>query len=106
MPLPIEITAVPDERLPAPVEAAAYFVVAEAITNVARYADASHASVEVRSVDGRVVVTVVDDGVGGADPAGGSGLRGFSDRIAALDGRLEVASPVGRGTTVRAVIPR
>jgi signal transduction histidine kinase len=106
MPLPIEITAVPDERLPAPVEAAAYFVVAEAITNVARYADASHASVEVRCVDGRVVVTVVDDGVGGADPAGGSGLRGLSDRIAALDGRLEVASPVGRGTTVRAVIPR
>ncbi|WP_157592079.1 sensor histidine kinase [Solirubrobacter soli] len=106
MPLPIEITAVPAERLPAPIEAAAYFVVAEAITNVARYADASHASVEVQCVDGRVVVTVVDDGVGGADPGSGSGLRGLSDRIAALDGRLEVVSPVGRGTTVRAVIPR
>jgi signal transduction histidine kinase len=106
MPLPIEITAVPSERLPAPVEAAAYFVVAEAITNVARYAQASHASVDVRCADARLVVTVVDDGVGGADPASGSGLRGLGDRIAALDGRLEVSSPVGEGTTVRAVIPR
>jgi signal transduction histidine kinase len=106
MPLPIEIRSVPSERLPAPVEAAAYFVVAEAITNVARYADASHASVEVCCEDGRLVVTVADDGIGGADPASGSGLRGLSDRIAALDGRLEVSSPTGRGTTVRAVIPR
>jgi signal transduction histidine kinase len=106
MPLPIEITAVPSERLSAPVEAAAYFVVAEAITNVARYAQASHASVDVRCADARLVVTVVDDGVGGADPASGSGLRGLGDRIAALDGRLEVSSPVGEGTTVRAVIPR
>jgi signal transduction histidine kinase len=106
MPLPIEVLAVPSERLPAPVEAAAYFVVAEAITNVARYADASHASVEVSCADGGLIVTVVDDGVGGADPGNGSGLRGLSDRIAALDGRLEVSSPVGDGTTVRAVIPR
>jgi signal transduction histidine kinase len=106
MPLPIEIAAVPAERLPAPVEAAAYFVVAEAITNVARYAQASYASVDVHCADGRVVVTVTDDGVGGADPGNGSGLRGLSDRIAALDGRLEVSSPAGGGTTVRALIPR
>jgi signal transduction histidine kinase len=106
MPLPIEIAAVPAERLPAPVEAAAYFVVAEAITNVARYADASHASVDVRCSDGQLLVTVQDDGIGGADPGNGSGLRGLSDRVAALDGRLEVSSPPGEGTTVRAVIPR
>jgi signal transduction histidine kinase len=106
MPLPIEITCVPDERLPEPVEAAAYFVVAEAITNVARYAGASHAQVDVRCADGELVVSVVDDGIGGADPRSGSGLRGLSDRIAALDGRLEVLSPAGVGTTVRAVIPR
>jgi signal transduction histidine kinase len=106
MPLPIEIVSVPSERLPEPVEAAAYFVVAEAITNVARYADASHATVSMCCDDGRLVVTVVDDGVGGADPGSGSGLRGLSDRIAALDGRLEVSSPAGEGTTVRAVIPR
>jgi signal transduction histidine kinase len=97
---------VPDERLPEPVEAAAYFVVAEAITNVARYAHATHAAVDVRCEDGTLVVEVTDDGIGGADPSTGSGLRGLSDRIAALDGRLEVASPAGRGTTVRAVIPR
>jgi signal transduction histidine kinase len=106
MPLPIEIAGVPAERLPAPVEAAAYFVVAEALTNVARYADASHASVDVHCSDRTLIVTVSDDGIGGADPANGSGLNGLSDRIAALDGRLEVSSPPGRGTTVRAVIPR
>ena len=105
MPLPIEIVATPQQRLPEPVEAAAYFVVAEAITNVARYAQATHAGVEVRHERDRLVVEVTDDGIGGADPANGSGLRGLSDRIAALDGRLEVASEDGTGTTVRAVIP-
>jgi signal transduction histidine kinase len=105
LPLPVEIAGLPDERLPQPVEAAAYFVVAEAITNVARYAQATHAEVEVTREDGRVCVRVSDDGVGGADPAGGSGLRGLADRVAALDGRLEVASPPGAGTTVRALIP-
>jgi signal transduction histidine kinase len=105
IPLPVEIVAIPDERLPAPIEAAAYFVVAEAITNVARYADATHAEVQVSRADGRVVVRVADDGVGGADPTAGSGLRGLADRVAALDGRLEVSSPPGGGTTVQAVIP-
>ena len=105
IPIPVEIGATPEERLPEPVEAAAYFVVAEAITNVARYAGATHARVEVEREDDRVVVRVADDGVGGADPRKGSGLSGLADRVAALDGRLEVVSPPGRGTTVEAVIP-
>jgi signal transduction histidine kinase len=104
-PFPVEIAAVPDERLPEPVEATAYFVVAEAITNVARYARASHAVVTLEREDGALTVVVSDDGVGGADPSAGSGLRGLSDRVAVLEGRLEVDSPVGGGTTVRAFIP-
>jgi signal transduction histidine kinase len=103
--LPVEIGAMPPERLPQKVEAAAYFVVAEALTNVARYAEATHARIDVTRDDGRVTVAIADDGVGGADPAKGSGLRGLADRVAALDGRLEVDSEDGRGTTVRAVIP-
>ena len=91
--------------MPQSVEAAAYFVVAEAITNVAKYANASHASVSVQRQNGTVVVEVADDGVGGADPGKGSGLRGLADRVSALDGRLEVTSERGRGTTVRATIP-
>ena len=104
-PLPVDLDAVPDERLPAPVEAAAYFVVAESLTNVARYAQASRASVRVARDDGYVAVEVQDDGVGGADPQGGTGLRGLADRLAALDGRLKVISPPGEGTLVRADIP-
>jgi signal transduction histidine kinase len=105
IPLPVEIVALPGERLPGPIEAAAYFVVAEAITNVARYAQATHAEVEVSRDGDRVLVRVTDDGIGGAEPAKGSGLRGLADRVSALDGRLEVSSPPGGGTTVRAVLP-
>jgi signal transduction histidine kinase len=105
MPLPVEIGETPDERLSEAVEAAAYFVVAEALTNVARYAQATHARVDVAREDGRVVVRVADDGLGGADPAAGSGLRGLADRVAALGGRLDVHSPAGEGTTVQAAIP-
>jgi signal transduction histidine kinase len=104
-PLPVTLDEMPPERLPAPVEAAAYFVVAEALTNVAKYAGASKAAVSIARADGYAVVEVSDDGVGGADPASGSGLRGLSDRLAALDGRLEVHSPPGAGTTVRAKVP-
>jgi signal transduction histidine kinase len=104
-PFPVEIAAVPDERLPEPVEATAYFVVAEAITNVARYANATHAVVTLELGEDSLVVCVCDDGVGGADPSSGSGLRGLSDRVAVLEGRLEVDSPAGGGTTVRAFIP-
>jgi signal transduction histidine kinase len=104
-PLPVELVSLPQERLPTPIESAAYFVVAEALTNVAKYAQATIAQVEVARDNGRVTVEVRDNGIGGADPAGGSGLRGLSDRVAALDGRLLVASPPGGGTVLRAEIP-
>ncbi|HYF27676.1 MAG TPA: histidine kinase [Baekduia sp.] len=104
-PIPVDIDEVPDERLPSAVEAAAYFVVAESLTNVAKYADAGGASVRAMHQDAHLVVEVQDDGKGGADPARGSGLRGLADRVAALDGRLEVVSPPGRGTLVKAVLP-
>ncbi len=104
-PLPVEISSVPDERLPAAAEAAAYFVVAESLTNVAKYARATTAEVRVGRRNGFALVEVRDDGVGGADPASGTGLRGLADRLAAMDGRLEVDSPPGRGTVVRARIP-
>jgi signal transduction histidine kinase len=104
-PLPVDIAIMPQERLPAPVEAAAYFVVAESLTNVAKYAQANHATVSVAQDDGYAVVEVRDDGVGGADPGEGTGLRGLADRLAALDGRLEIDSPPGRGTLVRAKVP-
>jgi signal transduction histidine kinase len=104
-PLPVSLDQMPAERLPAPVEAAAYFVVAEALTNVVKYADASTAAVRIRRNGSYAVVEVRDDGVGGADPTVGTGLRGLADRLAALDGRLEVHSPPGEGTTVRAEVP-
>jgi signal transduction histidine kinase len=104
-PVPVEVSVLPAQRLPPPVETAAYFLVAEALTNVARYANASEADVAVTRENGRAVIEVRDDGVGGADPASGSGLRGIADRVAALDGRLHVESPVGGGTVVRAEIP-
>jgi signal transduction histidine kinase len=104
-PVPVEIDAVPDSRMPMPVEAVAYFVVAESLTNMAKYADAEYASVRVLRENGYAVVEIEDNGIGGADPSAGSGLRGLADRLAALDGRLEVDSPPGVGTTVRARIP-
>ena len=104
-PMPVELEEAPTGRLAEPVEAAAYFVVAEALTNVAKYAEATRASVQLRRDNGSLLVEVADDGVGGADAARGSGLRGLADRVSALDGRLEVESPVGGGTTVRASIP-
>jgi len=104
-PVPVEVTSTLTERLPAPVEAAVYFVVAEALTNVARYAEASSASVCIERGDSSVTVEVSDDGMGGADPSTGFGLRGLDDRVATLDGTLEVVSPSGEGTIVRAEIP-
>ena len=104
-PVPVELEAMPDERLPAPVEAAAFYVISEALANVGKYAQASLARVSVTRENGRAVVEVDDDGVGGADPGGGSGLRGLVDRVEALDGTLEVVSPEGKGTRIRAEIP-
>ncbi len=103
-PVPVDVEA-DGGRLPPPVESAAYFVVSEALTNVAKYAQASRASVAVRRADDRLTVEVADDGVGGADLAGGSGLRGLADRVEALGGRLEIDSPPGAGTRVTAEIP-
>jgi PAS domain S-box-containing protein len=103
-PLPVEVLT-PEERLPPPVEAAAYYVISEALTNVAKYAQASTVDVRVTRLNGRAVIEVADDGVGGADPLRGSGLRGLADRVEALDGRLQVVSAPGRGTVVRAEIP-
>jgi PAS domain S-box-containing protein len=104
--VPVELeTALPEERLPMAVEAAAYFAVTEALTNVARYAQASRAHVRVEECDGKLDVAVVDDGVGGADPGAGSGLQGLRDRLAALSGTLEVDSRPGHGTQLRAQLP-
>lgn len=104
-PLPVEVERVPRERLPAAVESAAYFVVAEALTNVARYSQASRADVDIAARDGVLRVEIRDDGVGGADPTRGSGLNGLADRVSALDGTLTVVSPAGEGTTVTAELP-
>ena len=101
---PVELDA-PSERLSADVEAAAYYVVAESLTNIAKYARATSAQVSVGRLDGSLVVTVTDDGVGGADPNKGSGLRGLADRVAVLEGTLGVDSSPGGGTTIRAEFP-
>jgi signal transduction histidine kinase len=104
-PVPVSVEAPAGDRLPGPVESAAYFVVSEGLANIAKYSKATHASVQVQRVNGHVTVEVADDGIGGADAANGSGLRGLSDRIAALDGRLSLESPEGEGTRLRAEIP-
>jgi signal transduction histidine kinase len=103
--LRVDLARLPEERLPGSVEIAAYYVVAEALTNVAKYAESSGVVVSVERLNGVARIDVVDDGAGGADPARGSGLRGLSDRLALLGGRLEVASPAGAGTRVTAEIP-
>jgi signal transduction histidine kinase len=105
VPIPVEVTDIPDGRLPEPVEAAAYYLIAESLTNAMKHAQASAVRVQVAASSARVVVEVSDDGVGGADPAIGSGLRGLADRVEALKGALEVVSRAGGGTCVRAVIP-
>ena len=102
---PVELSADLQDRLPGPVEAAAYYVVAEALTNVAKYSEASAVEVHAERLNGRVVVEVADDGIGGADPIRGSGLRGLADRVASLSGKLAIHSPPGAGTRVRAEIP-
>ncbi len=104
-PVPVRADVAITERLPRPVEAAAYFVVAEGLTNVAKYARADVARVIVRRHGSSVVVRVEDDGVGGVDVHAGSGLRGLQDRLAAVGGTLVIESPAGRGTRVQARIP-
>ena len=103
--IPVELSATLDGGLPRPVEAAAYYIVAEALTNASKHARASRVRVLVRREDGSALVEVADDGVGGADQRGGSGLRGLSDRVEALGGELALASPEGAGTTLTARLP-
>ena len=102
--VPVELAIDGIERLPEQVEAAAYYVVSEALANVAKYAHAASAQVRVQPVDGKVVIEVSDDGIGGADAGRGSGVRGLTDRVEALGGRLWLSSPPGQGTIVRAEI--
>ena len=97
--------AAPAERFPAAIEVAAYFVCSEALANVAKYAEPTQVSVEVAQFDGHLRIVVADDGVGGADPTRGSGLRGLADRVQALGGRLRIRSPESNGTTIMAELP-
>lgn len=104
-PVPVTVEGDADGRLPEVVEGTAYFAVSEALANVAKYADASRAVVTTSRDDGLLVLRVADDGVGGADPAQGSGLRGLADRIDAVGGRLSVDSPPGEGTRLTVTLP-
>ncbi len=104
-PVPVMVETDGEQRLPAPVEAAAYFVISEALANVAKYAQATEATVAVRRTNGCLTVDISDDGIGGADAAEGSGLRGLGDRVAALDGTLSLDSPPGHGTRLHVEIP-
>jgi signal transduction histidine kinase len=104
-PVPVEVTGEAVADLGHAVEAAAYFVTSEALTNVAKYSQASEAFVHISVEDNQLRVEIRDDGVGGADPSSGSGLHGLRDRVDALDGRFEIHSPPGGGTTVTAEIP-
>jgi signal transduction histidine kinase len=103
--VPVRLTLRIGARLPEPLEVAAYYLVGESLTNIAKYARASSATVEVTRRAHDVLVEIVDDGVGGADESRGSGLRGLADRVEALGGTLRVWSPTGGGTRVRAEIP-
>ncbi|CAM3569516.1 histidine kinase [Smaragdicoccus niigatensis] len=102
--VPVSVDA-PSERLPEQVETTAYFVAAEALANVAKYARASHATVTATHVNGRLSIVIADDGVGGAFAANGSGLSGLADRVAAIGGRLTVESESGKGTRITADLP-
>ena len=104
-PVPVTVRAELGERLPEAQEVALYFLAAEALANVAKYAAATEVEISVDRTPDAVSIAIADDGVGGADPDGGSGLRGLADRVEALGGRLRVESPPGVGTTVRARLP-
>ena len=103
--VPVALDVADRGRLPEQVEAAAYYVVSEALANIAKYAHATSTQGRLLPANGRVVVEVADDGIGGADAGRGSGLRGLTDRVEALGGRLWLSSPPGQGTIVRAEIP-
>ena len=104
-PVPVELDVRVQERLPEPVEVAAYYVVAEALTNAAKHGHASFVMVQAEVIDANARVSVHDDGVGGANPARGSGLVGLTDRVEALGGRLTLVSPPAGGTTLQVNLP-
>jgi signal transduction histidine kinase len=104
-PVPVRLSVEVPRRVAEPIEVAAYYVICESLANIGKHAKATSASVEVALIGGNLVVEVVDDGVGGADTEGGTGLRGLADRVEALDGRLRVWTPRGGGTRVRAELP-
>jgi signal transduction histidine kinase len=103
--VPVRIEGAPDGRFPDAIEATVYFVVAECLANVAKYASATRATIAITVSDGILGVAVADDGIGGADVAKGTGLRGLLDRVEAVGGRLAVESSPGIGTVVRAEVP-
>jgi signal transduction histidine kinase len=103
--LPVEVLELPEARLPTTVEVAAYYVIAETLTNVAKYAEATRVTVRASHGEGELVVEVTDDGRGGADGSAGTGLRGLADRVEAVGGTLAVSSPLGAGTVVVARLP-
>ena len=103
--VPVELGSLPADRLPAAVEATAYFVVAEALTNASKHGRCLGAEIGVQISEDAAIVEIRDDGVGGADPSGGTGLRGLADRVSALGGELDIASPSGEGTAITARIP-
>jgi signal transduction histidine kinase len=103
--VPVQVEVPTEARLPEPVEVAAYYVVSEALANAAKHANASAVHVEARTAEGRLHLSVRDDGAGGAELGRGSGLVGLTDRVQALGGRITVRSPAGQGTTVRVELP-
>jgi signal transduction histidine kinase len=104
-PVPVELDLRTETRLPAPVEVAAYYVVSEALTNVAKHADASAVQVAVEARDGLLELSIRDDGRGGADARRGSGLIGLADRVDALGGTIDVVSPIGESTRLHVTLP-
>jgi len=104
-PVPVRLVVDLDERAPAAIEAVAYFVVSEALTNVAKHAAATRADIVVRRQPGGLALAIADDGRGGADPACGTGLRGLRQRVESVDGTLTIASPTGGPTTILVVLP-
>jgi signal transduction histidine kinase len=104
-PVPVKLTVELDDRVNERVEVAAYYVVSESLANIGKHAAATSATVGVSRANGKLVVEVVDDGIGGADSERGSGIRGLADRVEALGGRLRVWTPPGGGTRVRADMP-
>jgi len=104
-PFPVEVVGAPPQRLDEGVEAGVYYVVAESLTNAVKHAEATEARVELETTDAGITVAIRDNGTGGANMEGGSGLRGLADRVEALGGQLDVESRSGDGTVVRAMLP-